>query len=252
MTTRDELVSYANALLTIDVFNDYAPNGLQVQGRTEIRTLVSGVTASLELLEAAAARNADAVLVHHGYFWKGEDPCVTGMKYHRLQQLMTSGMNLLAYHLPLDAHRQYGNNAQLAEKLQIIVDDVRPVGQGCPILFLGHLPVAQDAEAFARHVGTCLGREILHLPAKRQKIESIAWCTGAAQGYFDEAIRYGVDAYLTGEISEQNTHSSRECDVHFLAAGHHATERYGVQSLGEHLAEKFSLQHLYIEIDNPV
>lgn len=252
MTTRDELVNYANTLLNIDAFDDYAPNGLQVQGRAEIKTLVSGVTASLDLLDAAADRHADAVLVHHGYFWKGENPCITGMKYRRLQQLLTSGMNLLAYHLPLDAHSQYGNNARLADKLQIVVDEIRPVGQGQPILYLGHLPVAMTATEFAGHVSDCLGREVLHLPARRQKIESIAWCTGAAQGYFDEAIKYGVDAYLTGEVSEQNAHTSRECDVHFLAAGHHATERYGVQALGEHLAEKFSLQHLYIEIDNPV
>lgn len=252
MALRDKVVSYTNTLLNIDAFNDYAPNGLQVEGRPEIRTLVSGVTASQALLEAAAAQRADAVLVHHGYFWRGENPCVTGMKYRRLRSLIAADINLLAYHLPLDAHQRYGNNVQLAEKLQLQTDEVIAVKDGCPLLHLGHLARPMTGDEFAEYVGRCLARRVLHLPAGRQYIERIAWCTGAAQDYFEAAVQYGVDAYLTGEVSEQTTHIARENDVHFLAAGHHATERFGVQALGAHLAEKFSLRHVYIEIENPV
>lgn len=251
MVKRDELVAYANELLQIDRFRDYAPNGLQVEGRDEVRLLASAVTASYAVLEEAAALGADALLVHHGYFWQGEDVAVVGMKRRRLALLLGHHINLLGYHLPLDAHGVHGNNVQLARVLGIQV-------QGCfgpePGLALhGQLAVPMTGEEFARHLARCLGREPLHVAAiDARPIRRIGWCTGAAQKYIEAAAALGLDAYLSGEASEQTFHVAREMNIHFFAAGHHATERYGVIALGEHLAGKYSLQHRSIEIANPI
>jgi len=250
MVNLDTLVTYLDDMLEVDRFADYCPNGLQVEGRPSVRRLVSGVTASLALLEAASASNADAVLVHHGYFWRGEEARVVGMKRQRLQHLLGKQMSLLAYHLPLDAHPVYGNNAQLAERLGFVIEGLFA---GDPAIGMyGHLAEPMPAAALTQQIDRVLQRPPLHIDGAARVIHSIAWCTGAAQGYIEQAIKLGVDAYLSGEISEQTVHVAREAGIHYFAAGHHATERYGVQALGEHLAAHFGLEHEFIEIPNPV
>ena len=220
-----------------------------MEGRNSIRKIVTGVTASLDLLNAAVAQEADAVIVHHGYFWRGENACITGMKGRRIALLIQHEINLFAYHLPLDCHPELGNNAQLACRLGFIEQD-RFGEQN--IAVRGKLREAIPLSALSEKIAQTLTREPLIIGDPGQSVKSVAWCTGAAQGYFEAAIAQGVDAYITGEISEQTVHLARESGVAFIAAGHHATERYGVQALGEHLAEKFGIQHQFIDIDNPV
>lgn len=246
---RNELENYLNQLLEISSFKDYCPNGIQVEGRNSIRKIVTGVTASLDLLNAAVAQEADAVIVHHGYFWRGENACITGMKGRRIALLIQHEINLFAYHLPLDCHPELGNNAQLACRLGFIEQD-RFGEQN--IAVRGKLREAIPLSALSEKIAQTLTREPLIIGDPGQSVKSVAWCTGAAQGYFEAAIAQGVDAYITGEISEQTVHLARESGVAFIAAGHHATERYGVQALGEHLAEKFGIQHQFVDIDNPV
>ena len=245
-----ELVAAADELLQPQLFSDYCPNGLQVAGRDTVKRVISGVTACQALVDAAVERGADAIIVHHGYFWRGEDPCVVGMKKRRLATLLAHDISLIAYHLPLDAHPELGNNAQLAKILGIEVEggmdsSPRPVGN------VGRLPRPMSARDFATHVGTVLGREPLLEVAGDHPIRSIAWCTGGAQSYIDKAAALGVDAYLSGEVSEPTIHSAREQGVHYIAAGHHATERYGAPALAGHLAERFGLQHEFVDIDSP-
>jgi dinuclear metal center YbgI/SA1388 family protein len=252
MVSLKELVDYTNGLLAADSFSDYCPNGLQVEGRPQLRTIVSGVTACLELLEAAQDAGADAVLVHHGYFWKGEDACVTGMKRARLRQLLTTETSLLAWHLPLDAHAELGNNAQLARVLGF-----KRVGSfgddgGMALACAGEIEQPRTAAALSEHIAQCLGRTPLHIAGSAPLIRRVGWCTGAAQSYLEAAAGQGLDAFISGEISEQTVHIAREYGIHYFAAGHHVTERYGVQALGEHLAERFALTHRFIDIDNPV
>jgi dinuclear metal center YbgI/SA1388 family protein len=230
---------------------DYCPNGLQVEGRPQVRRIVSGVTASQALLDAAVEADADVVLVHHGYFWKGENPCVVGMKQRRLKTLLNNDISLLAYHLPLDLHPQVGNNVQLAEQLGITVEGPLDPDNAKVVGLVGSLDEPMSARDFARRVQEVLNREPL-LVEGSQMIRRIGWCTGGGQGYIDQAIAVGVDLYLTGEASEQTVHSARENDISFIAAGHHATERYGVQALGEYLAKRFALEHLFIDCPNPV
>jgi len=252
MVPLTKLVEYTNTLLHVEDFQDYAPNGLQVEGNAEVGKIVSGVTASLALIEEAIRENADVLLVHHGYFWKGDDPCVTGMKQLRLKQLLSNNISLLSYHLPLDAHPHYGNNTQLAKKLEFkICGGFGHDGKNMMALY-GELSTPMSASGLTAYIADRLGRQPLHIPGKASLINTIAWCTGAAQGYFDQAVAKGVDAYLTGEVSEQTTHIAREMGVHFFGAGHHATERYGVQALAKHLAENYDLKHKFIDIDNPV
>ncbi len=246
---REELNCYLDGLLEVSRFRDYCPNGLQVEGRGEIRRIATGVSASLELLQAAIAAGADTILVHHGYFWKGDDPCVTGTRRARIALLLAQELNLFAYHLPLDAHAQLGNNAQLGKRLGLI-ETGRFADQ--EIGLTGTLQATMRLDAFAAQVRQCLGREPLVIGDPAIEVRKVAWCTGAAQGYFEEAIRLRPDVYITGEISEQQVHLARESGVAFLAAGHHATEKYGVQALGEHLAARFGLAHSFIDIPNPV
>jgi dinuclear metal center YbgI/SA1388 family protein len=245
------LIARADSLLLPERFQDYCPNGLQVEGRAQVGRLVSGVTASQALIEAAVAARADAILVHHGYFWKGETPNVVGMKRRRLGLLLQHDISLIAYHLPLDAHPELGNNAQLARRLGIeVTGGLQPEAQ-FPIGNVGRLAQSMDVDAFARHVSVALGREPLLVSGGAHPIRSIAWCTGGAQGYIEQAAALGVDAFLSGEISEQTVHSARELGIHFLAAGHHATEKYGAAALGEYLAREFGIAHQFIDIDNP-
>lgn len=251
MVRRDELAAYINELLQIEGFRDYVPNGLQVEGRDEIRRVASAVTASYAAVEAAAAMEADALLVHHGYFWQGEEPRVVGMKRRRLALLLGKDINLLAYHLPLDAHPVYGNNAQLARVLGIRIQG--SFGPEPALAVHGELPAPMEGEEFARHIARCLGREPLHVAGKGARtIRRIGWCTGAAQKYIEDAALLGLDAYLSGEASEQTFHAAQEMAIHFFGAGHHATERYGVMALGEHLASKFGLEHQIVDIVNPI
>jgi dinuclear metal center YbgI/SA1388 family protein len=251
MTTLAALVATANRALGPDRFQDYCPNGLQVEGRASVRLLVSGVTASLALLEAAHAAGADAILVHHGYFWKNEAPSIVGMKRRRLQFLLQNDISLLAYHLPLDAHPELGNNAQLAQILGLkITGGMQAVAN--PIGNIGELAMPMTAEAFSAEVGRRLHRGAQLISGGSHPIKTIAWCTGAAQSYIEEAAALGVDAFLSGEISEPTVHIARELGVHFIAAGHHATERYGVQALGNYLANELGIAHQFIDIDNPV
>lgn len=251
MINLDELVTYLDDLLEVERFADYCPNGLQVEGRLSVNRLVSGVTASQALLEAARARHADAVLVHHGFFWRGEDARIVGIKRQRIQTLLQADISLLAYHLPLDAHPVYGNNAQLAERLGFATEG--QFGRDDPAIGLyGHLAEAMSPSALSKHIEQVLQRTPLHIAGGSSVIHNIAWCTGAAQDYIEAALRLGVDAFLSGEISEQTVHIAREAGIHYFAAGHHATERYGVQALGEHLAGHFGVEHEFVDIPNPV
>ena len=244
-----ELVDYTGQLLEVERFRDYCPNGLQVQGRAQVRKLVSGVTASMQLLEAAYASGADAILVHHGYFWRNEAPMVTGIKHARLKFLLQNDISLLAYHLPLDAHPELGNNARLGQILGIVQEGW--AGEQNLIAY-GHLLQEITLAAFAEMLEQQLQRAPQIFGDVHRKIRRIAWCTGGAQGYFETAIALGVDLYISGEVSEQVFHLANETGVAYIAAGHHATERYGVQALGRHLARKFGLEHEYIDMENPI
>ena len=246
---RNELVNYLDGLLEPGNFRDYCPNGLQVEGCDEVRHIVTGVTASQALLDAAVACGADTVLVHHGYFWKGEDGRVTGIRRQRLRTLIAHDINLLAYHLPLDAHPELGNNAQLARRMGWAVDG--RFGEQ-DIAWQGVLAEPANLDGLAARVAQVLGRTPLTIGDPEQRIRRIAWCSGGAQGYFEQAIALGVDAFLSGEISEQTVHLARESGVAYLAAGHHATERGGVEALAGHLAGRFGVRCEFVDVDNPV
>ncbi|MCF6336903.1 MAG: Nif3-like dinuclear metal center hexameric protein [Gammaproteobacteria bacterium] len=252
MVQRDELLAYLAEILNVRAFADYAPNGLQVEGRADIKKIVTGVTACQALVDAAAERKADALLVHHGYFWKGEDACIVGMKKQRLGALLAADINLLAYHLPLDAHPELGNNTQLAKLLGLQQEGVFGSETGIPIGQYGRLTQILSAEAFGKLLTRKLDRKPLHIAGASGDIHTVAWCTGAAQSYLEQAAALGVDAFVTGEISEQTVHVARELGLHFFSAGHHATERGGVQALGTHLAAHFGLAVEFVDIDNPV
>ena len=246
---RDELMRYLDELLESARFKDYCPNGLQVEGRPEIRRIVAGVTASQALVDQAVARGADALLVHHGWFWRGEDGRVNGFRKKRLQTLLTHDINLIAYHLPLDGHAEFGNNAQLAQRLDWTVEGrfgEQDVG------WYGRLNESRTLGEVAHRVSAELGREALVIGAQAQQVSRIAWCSGGAQSLFEAALSLGVQAFLSGEISEQHVHLARESGVAYLAVGHHASERYGVEALAAHLAAKFGLDCAFIDIDNPV
>ena len=238
-----------DALLQPEKFHDYGPNGLQVEGDRDVQRLVSGVTASRALIEAAIAAEADAIVVHHGLFWRGQDGRVTGWMRDRLRLLLAHGIHLFAYHLPLDAHPELGNNAQLGRVLGFQADG-RFGEQDLGFLGLGGQPWASP-QALADHVAQTLGRAVTCVGGHERPVQRVAWCTGGAQSYFEAAIAQGVDAFITGEISEPQAHLARETGVAFLACGHHATERYGAPAVAAHVAQNLGLQHQFIEIDNP-
>ncbi|MDT3708808.1 MAG: Nif3-like dinuclear metal center hexameric protein [Pseudomonadaceae bacterium] len=245
-----KLVAECDRFLNVAKIADYCPNGLQVEGRPQVRRIVSGVTASQALLDAAIEAQADAVLVHHGYFWKNEDARIVGMKQRRLKTLLNHDISLLAYHLPLDVHPQVGNNAQLARVLDLLVEGPLEPDNAKSVGLVGSLRTPISPVEFQRRIYQALGREPLLIDGQRP-IQRIAWCTGGAQGYIEQAVAAGVDAYLTGEISEPTVHIARENGLSFFAAGHHATERYGVQALGDYLAAQFGIEHRYIDCPNP-
>lgn len=245
----NELNDYIGRLLEISRFRDYCPNGVQIEGRSEVLRVATGVTASQQLLEAASSWGADAILVHHGYFWRNEDAVLTGIKKQRIAHLLKHNISLLAYHLPLDAHPELGNNAQLALRLKL-----QPQGRfgEQDIAWHGDFQQPQTLENFSSTIEHSLGRSPMVIGDQQRILRRIAWCSGGAQNYFEQAVALGVDVFLTGEISEQNVHVARETGVAFIAAGHHATERYGVQALGEYLAQQWKIEHRFIDIDNPV
>ncbi len=242
-----ELEQIVNQQLNSGAFSDYAPNGLQVEGRSEVKTVIAGVTACQALLDEAVKRKADAVLVHHGYFWKSEAPVIKGMKRQRLRTLLANDINLYGWHLPLDAHPQLGNNAQLAQLFDI---DVK--GEIQPLVPWGELAEPLSGPALAEKIAHRLGRQPLHCGDNAPSlIKRVAWCSGGGQGFIDSAAAFGVDAFITGEVSEQTIHSAREQGLHFFAAGHHATERGGIKALGEWLAQHYALDVTFIDIANP-
>ena len=251
MVSPIELERELNRLLGPENFRDYAPNGLQVASEQPISLVVSGVSATQALIDVAIEKGAQAILVHHGYFWKGENPCLVGMKYQRIKRLIDHGISLFAYHLPIDAHPTLGNNAQLAARLGIEVTDGLERGNPYSVGNIGKFSCSMRGDELKQKISKELGREPLHIDAPGRPICNVAWCTGGAQGYIEKAIDCGVDAYITGEVSEQTTHIAREYGIHFFAAGHHATERYGVQSVGAAVAEKMHIDHEFIDIYNP-
>ncbi|WP_105215431.1 Nif3-like dinuclear metal center hexameric protein [Pseudoalteromonas sp. T1lg22] len=248
---RNELLAILNAKLAPEQIKDFCPNGLQVEGTEQIKKIVTGVTASQALVDKAIELQADALVVHHGYFWKGESQVISGMKKRRLKALLAADINLFAYHLPLDVHPELGNNAQLAKLLGIeILGGMEPGPVSVPVWGKLNEPVSGDE--FAKRIESVLGRTPLSSVVRSEVIETIGLCTGGGQGYIDLAAAQGLDAYLTGEASEQTIHSSTEQGIDFFAAGHHATERYGAKALGEFLADEFGLDVTFIDIDNPV
>jgi dinuclear metal center YbgI/SA1388 family protein len=251
MVDRDSLAAHFAQTLQPQLFKDYGPNGLQVEGRAQIARLVSGVTASKALIEQAIEAKADAVVVHHGLFWRGQTGCITGWMKQRVALLLAHNINLFAYHLPLDAHAELGNNAQLGRLLGFVPDVAGWQRFGEQQLgFVGQTQHA-SAQALAQHVEQVLGRSVTLVPGAAGPVQRVGWCTGGAQGYFEAAIEAGVQAFITGEISEPQAHYARECGVSFLACGHHATERYGVQALGAQVAKALGIEHQFIEVDNP-
>lgn len=247
-----ELERLLNEQLNVAAIKDYCPNGLQVEGKSEINKIITGVTASQALIDQAILANADAILVHHGYFWKGENEQVRGMKRLRLKALLTHDINLYAYHLPLDIAPELGNNAQLAALLNISNTGPLEVGNTLSVARWGELDTPLSGTQLSERLENVLGRSILHVGDTGPNIiRRVGFCTGGGQGFIDLAAAQGMDAFITGEVSEQTVHVARECGIHFFAAGHHATERYGVKALGEWLAAEQGLQVSFIDVDNP-
>jgi len=254
--SRTDLHQWLDTTLRPEQFRDYCPNGLQVEGKPTIRRLITGVTASQALLEAALARDADAVLVHHGWFWKNEDPCIRGPKRRRLALALAHELNLLAYHLPLDAHPDLGNNTQLGVQLGLTVERLADGGPATcgpdHLVWLGRCAPDTTLGALTEQIGQRLNRPPTMVGDPQRPVHRIAWCTGGAQGFMQAAVDAGADVYLTGEASEQNFHLAQETGVGFIAAGHHATERYGVQALGQAIAQQFGIQVDFLDLGNPI
>ena len=249
--TNRELLQHLSALLQVQKIKDYCPNGLQVEGRKTIESIITGVTASQALIDVAVEKQADAIVVHHGYFWKGEDPCIKGMKKQRLAALLANDINLFAFHLPLDVHPNLGNNAQLASLLDIVETTGLEVDNPFSVAMQGYFNQPLTHRELVERLQSSLDTNVLSEGRPEDVINSVAWCTGGGQGYIDLAAEQGIDAFISGEVSEQTIHTAREMNVHFFAAGHHATERYGVKALGEHLANHFTLDVEFVDIPNP-
>lgn len=250
---RIELEQYLSQLLKPEQIKDYAPNGLQVEGSNQITKIITGVTASQALIERAIEENAQAILVHHGYFWKNESYVIRGMKHKRIKALLANNINLFAYHLPLDIHPILGNNVQLANLLTIDVTGPLEKDNPLSVALQGELPEQCTGTQLAQRINSQLKRNCLHIsPPSNKNIKTLAWCTGGGQDYIELAAEQGIDAFISGEVSEKTTHIAHEMDIHFFAAGHHATERYGIKALGEYIAKEQGLEVIFIDIDNPV
>ena len=252
MIKRQALTEYLNDFLLADAFKDYGPNGLQVEGKEEIKTVITGTTACQALIDEAIGKKADAILVHHGLFWQGDNPCVVGMKKKRLKALLDHDISLFAYHLPLDAHPEIGNNAVLGDALGFETVKGLDDGKPYPVGLVGHLPQAVSLQELKDKITKVLAREPQVVGDLTSSIKTVAWCTGAAQKWIDKAAGHGVDAYISGEISEPTFHSAIEEGVAYIGAGHHATEIFGARALGEHLAKKFGLDVEFVNVLNPV
>ncbi|GGI81134.1 Nif3-like dinuclear metal center hexameric protein [Legionella impletisoli] len=252
MIKRSNLSQYLDEFLSCASFQDYAPNGLQVEGKDTIHKICTAVTASEKAIEEAIAKNADALLVHHGYFWRGEDPTVKGIKKRRLGLLLASELNLFAYHLPLDCHATLGNNACLAKRLEVGSIQSHKINKTPDLLWSGTLKESLSIQKLTQLITHKLNQTPFVIHASDKPIQQIAWCSGAAQDYIDEAVALGVDAYLSGEVSERTYYLAKELGIHYLACGHHASERFGIQALGEHLSQEFELSHEFIDSDNPI
>ncbi len=247
-----DLSNYLHDFLNCALYSDYAPNGLQIEGKEQIQRVCTAVTASEDVISQAIAWKADTLLVHHGYFWRGEEPSITGMKRQRISKLLKHNINLFAYHLPLDCHVELGNNACIAKLLPIRSIKTYKVNKMENLLWSGILTKPMQGMVFAELLERALGQRPVHIAGNDKVISSIAWCTGAAQDYIEEAWKLGVDAYLSGEVSERTYYQAKELGIHYYSCGHHATERYGIQALGEYLASYFKLEHLFLDSDNPV
>jgi dinuclear metal center YbgI/SA1388 family protein len=252
MILRNDLEQHLNNLLKPEQIKDYCPNGLQIQGSDQIHKIVTGVTATQALIDQAISENADALVVHHGFFWKNESYVIRGMKHQRIKALLENNISLFAYHLPLDIHPELGNNAQLAKLFEI--NNVQPleVGNVLSVGVRGEFSHAISGDELSTRISQQLLRQCLHIaPASNKKITTVAWCSGGGQDYIELAAEQGIDAFISGEISEKTTHIAREMDIHFFAAGHHATERYGAKALANHLESELSITSVFIDIDNP-
>jgi len=251
--TNTKLEQYLAKVLKPEKIKDFCPNGLQVEGKEIITKIVTGVTASQALIDEAVRLKADAVLVHHGYFWKNESYIIRGMKHKRIKTLLMNDINLFAYHLPLDIHPELGNNAQLAKLLGINVTGPLEIGNNLSVAIQGEFNQKNSGEAVQALINNTLQRECLHIqPPSNKPIKTIAWCSGGGQNYIELAADQGIDAFISGEVSEQTTHVAHEMDIHFFAAGHHATERYGAKALGEHIHAEHGVEVVFVDIDNPV
>jgi len=238
-------------MASLEELTEYINTYLQIEGKSEVHSVVTGVTASQALIDNACEKNVDAILVHHGLFWRNEDACIVGIKRKRIAALLENNISLLAYHLPLDAHPKVGNNVQLGQFLGIQIDGELRNGVNSVCGSYGHLASPVKAEAFKKNLDTVLHRKSTHIHAGTSTITTIGWCTGAGQGFIEVAKQQGLDAYISGEISEATTHLAREAEIHYFAAGHHATERYGVQALAAHLGKQFGIEHEFVDVDNP-
>lgn len=246
-----ELETYLNQLLKPEKIRDFCPNGLQVQGTEHIKKIVTGVTATQLLIEQAIEKNADALFVHHGFFWKNENPAIKGMKQKRIKALLAHDINLYAYHLPLDIHPSLGNNAQLAQLLNIEVTGGLDINNPTSVAMQGQLKQPMSLPAFSQLLEQKLERKPLVEAGGDFDIKTVAWCTGGGQSFIEQAATQNIDLFITGEVSEQTIHTAREMGIHFIAAGHHATERYGAKAVGKHLASQFGFDVEFIDIDNP-
>ena len=252
MAKLQDIIQWCDQTLKSPEFKDYAPNGLQIEGKTEVRKILAAVTASQDAIDAAIRENADLLLVHHGYFWKGETSPITGMRGKRIKSLIQHDISLLAYHLPLDSHPSLGNNAAIADLLKLERIETLDPSERHPIGNIGYLNQPMPVEEFKKFVSEKLKFDAIHLPADKNMIEKVGFCTGGAQDFIVKAAEQGCDAYISGEVSERTFYEAKELGVHYFACGHHATERYGVQLLGQEISEQFDIEYVYFELNNPI
>ncbi|MDH0826460.1 Nif3-like dinuclear metal center hexameric protein [Acinetobacter johnsonii] len=252
MAKLQDIIQWCDQTLKSPEFKDYAPNGLQIEGKTEVRKILAAVTASQDAIDAAIRENADLLLVHHGYFWKGEAYPITGMRGKRIKSLIQHDISLLAYHLPLDSHPSLGNNAAIADLLKLELIEALDPSERHSIGNTGYLNQPMPVEDFKKFVSEKLKFDAIHLPADKTMIEKVGFCTGGAQDFIIKAAEQGCDAYISGEVSERTFYEAKELGVHYFACGHHATERYGVQRLGQAISEQFDIEYVYFELNNPI
>ncbi|AWL28379.1 Nif3-like dinuclear metal center hexameric protein [Acinetobacter defluvii] len=252
MAKLSEIIQWCDGTLKAAEFKDYAPNGLQIEGKTEVNKILCAVTASQTAIDAAIEQKADLLLVHHGYFWKGEPYPITGMRAKRIKALIQHDISLVGYHLPLDAHPVLGNNAAIAEILALENIEALDPSERNPIGNIGYLKQPMSPEAFRALLTEKLGFDTIHLPASTTQVQKIGFCTGGAQDYIEKAAQQACDAYISGEVSERTFYQAQELNVHYFACGHHATERYGVQRLAQAISEQFNIEYSYFELNNPI